>query len=43
MSECGCTHDAELGAGGVCPACGHRDHDPAQPVIRLLDEWPDEG
>ena len=23
---CGCTVDSELGAGPVCPACGHRDH-----------------
>jgi hypothetical protein len=24
--RCGCRVDAELGAGAVCPACGHRDH-----------------
>lgn len=24
--RCGCTVDAELGAGSTCPSCGHRDH-----------------
>lgn len=24
--RCDCRADAELGAGAVCPSCGHRDH-----------------
>lgn len=38
---CGCTVDAELGAGPACPACGHRDHGGAgclaRPVVVGVD------